>query len=99
MAILTHREYEAKNEIKQSGAVTKIAAPIDTIEEETEHVLFYPDNGADRYHNGTYKLEIDGMIKDIEIVNGSVRVGSQRECEALKRDGFLFVSTREVKNE
>lgn len=99
MPVLTRKEFE---KIKKSPP-KKVSIKEDPIpeltEEETlfEYVFFYPENRLSGYHNGTYRVTIDGTVREHSIIDGIVKVQSIREREALLNEGFIFLRRQEVK--
>lgn len=61
--------------------------------------LFYPDNVANRYHNGTYIVEIGSERISLEIVDGVINTDREDVCSVLVKQGFILMSKMEKSNE
>ena len=99
MAVRTLKEFEKLKQKSTAKAVEGEKSPelLEVIEPEFEYVFFYPDNRANAYHNGTYRLTIEDKIVERPIVDGVIKVYSLKEKEILLNDGFLFLRKQEVK--
>jgi len=97
--IQTRKEYELN---KKPAYVEQSNKP-DIQTQETisdfEYILMYPDNIANNYHNGIYKVDLPEGIKEVEIISGMVHTQDIRIKTILEKDGFIFIRKREAKNE
>ena len=100
MAVLTRKEYEnsKRSPSKQADEGAKAPDSVSKVSEErVEFVFFYPDNRMSGYHNGVHRMVIDGREIEHDIIDGIIKVQSNKEKEALLNEGWLFLRKQEVK--
>jgi hypothetical protein len=61
--------------------------------------LFYPDNIQYRYHDGMYKIEIEGKLIECPIQRGVVRTNIASAKDKMVAQGFTLMYEREENNE
>lgn len=101
--LMTWSEYESglktgsdtgfKSEVKKGlkeGRSRKAPAP------SILYTLMYPENTKDSGHNGTYKVEADGIVHNLEIINGLIQTDNDKVKDILAKQGFIFI--KEEKN-
>lgn len=106
--ILTYKDFVKEvSQPKQEVSIVVNKKPIeqsakkqDFVGEKILYLLFHPENSEVKYKTGvSFKVEIEGRIVSIPIVNGVATVNSILLKDTLISKGFIFMYEKKVKNE
>lgn len=95
--VMSQREYAEKTnqlaEFQQKSAKrTELITPSEAEDKiKTTYYLFYPDNARDKYFNGTFKVNLDGTVKDYKIENGILKTTDKSVMQYCCNQGFALL--------
>lgn len=61
-----------------------------------EYSLFYPDNVAGQYYNGTYISEVNNERLELRIENGTIKTTDKDVRDHLEKDGFIYMYSTDL---